>query len=116
MELHAVPDGPDGDQSPPGMVSIVVAVESTIAAIGPPEADAALVALTRKMAAVMDGMGDAQLAQMAGQTAPQLLKLLQELESRAAGRRAAQRPARPSGVAKVRAAHAASPAKRKRAG
>ena len=112
MELRAVPDEPED----PGTVTIAEAVEETIAAIDPPKADAAVAALARKMASAIDGMHGDQLGLMIGQTAPQLLKVLQELEARAAKRRAAQRSSRPNGVAKIRAAHAASPAKRKRAG
>lgn len=112
MSLSAVPDGPQA----PGMVTIAAAVDTTIAALAPPDADAAVVALARKMADAIDGMEGEKLALMIGQTAPQLLKVLQELEARSAKRRSAARSSRPSGVAKLRAAHAASPAKRKRAG
>lgn len=111
MSLSAVPD----EAEDPGAVTIEAAVDKTIAAIAPPPADAAVVALARKMAVAIDGMQGEQLAAMIGQTAPQLLKVLQELEVRAARRRAVQRSARPSAVAKLRAAHAQSPAKRKRA-
>jgi hypothetical protein len=111
MDLHAVPDEP-ADKA----VTLAVAVDETIAAIDPPKSDAAVTALARKMASAIDGMQGEQLALMIGQTAPQLLKVLQELEVRAAKRRAASRAARPSRVANIRAAHAASPAKRKRAG
>lgn len=116
MDLHAVPDEPEPGPGDPGTVTIASAVDVTIAALAPPAADTALVALTRKMAETIDGMEGEKLALMIGQTAPQLLKLLQELEARAAKRRAAQRSQRPGAVAKIRAAHAASPAKRKRAG
>ena len=92
------------------------AVDATIAAIGPPASDAAVVALARKMAAAIDGMGSEQLAAMIGQTAPQLLRVLQELEVRSAKRQAASRSARPSRVSQLRAAHAQHPAKRKRLG
>lgn len=112
MGLAAVPDEPES----PAEVKLAAAVDSTIAAIAPPEADAAVVALARKMAATIDGMEGERLALMIGQTAPQLLKVLQELDARAAKRRAAERSARPSRVAQIRAAHAASPAKKKRAG
>lgn len=107
-----MPDEPES----PGTVTIAAAVGETIAAIDPPKADAAVVALARKMAEAIDGMEGDQLSLMIGQTAPQLLKVLQELEVRAAKRRAAQRSQRPSRVAGIRAAHAQSPAKRKRAG
>ena len=112
MSLSAVPD-PDPDEEPPTIAS---AVGVTIAALGPPDADAAVVALARKMAGAIDGMKGDQLAAMIGQTAPQLLKVLQELEVRAARRRAASRSQRPNGVARLRAAHAQSPARKKRAG
>lgn len=112
MELHAVPDEPEF----PAEVTLAVAVDSTIAALAPPEADAAVVALARKMASVIDAMEGERLALMIGQTAPQLLKVLQELDARAAKRRAAQRSSRPNRVAQIRSAHAQSPAKKKRAG
>jgi hypothetical protein len=112
VDLHAVPDEPES----PAEVKLAAAVDVSIAALAPPEADAAVVALARKMATVIDDMDDERLSLMIGQTAPQLLKVLQELELRAAKRRAGQRPARPNRVANIRAAHAQSPAKKKRAG
>lgn len=112
MTLSAVPDEPE----PLAEVRLAAAVDVSIAALAPPEADAAVVALARKMAATIDGMEGERLALMIGQTAPQLLKVLQELELRAAKRRAGQRSARPNRVSVIRAAHAASPAKKKRAG
>ena len=112
MSLSAVPDEPADD----GRATLTAAVDATIKAIDPPDADAAVVALAQKMASAIDGMKGEQLALMIGQTAPQLLKVLQELEVRAAKRRAAARSQRPTRVANIRAAHAASPAKRKRAG
>lgn len=110
MSVHAVPDPQPGEGE-----TIAAAVDRTIAAIDPPAADAAVVALARKMAETIDDMKGEKLALMIGQTAPQLLKLLQELDARAAKRRAAQRSQRPGRVAGIRAAHASSPAKRKRA-
>ena len=115
MIVHAVPDEPEG-QEDPATVTIATAVDETIAALGPPKSDAAVVALARKMASAIDGMAGDQLGLMIGQTAPQLLKVLQELEARSVRRKAASRSGRPNGVAKLRAAHAQSPAKRKRAG
>lgn len=112
VSVHAVPDEPDA----PAEVDLAAAVDSTIAALAPPEADAAVVALARKMAVTIDGMEGERLALMIGQTAPQLLKVLQELELRAAKRRSAARSQRPGRVAAIRAAHAASPARKKRAG
>jgi hypothetical protein len=108
MEL--VPDAPDEPQT------MAAAVGATIAALAPPASDAAVVALARKMASAIDGMGSEQLAAMIGQTAPQLLRVLQELEARSAKRRSAERAARPSPVSQLRAAHARHPAKRKRMG
>lgn len=114
MGVRAVPDEPEGQEGP-GVVTIATAVDKTIAAIGPPDADAAVVALARKMAMAIDDMKGEQLSLMIGQTAPQLLKVLQELEGRAQRRRASSRNTRPNAVSKLRAAHANSPAKRKRA-
>jgi len=115
MSVRAVPDEPEG-RGEPGMVTIAAAVDETIAAIDPPAQDAAVVALARKMASAIDGMKGEQLGLMIGQTAPQLLKVLQELDARALKRKSAARSARPNRVAQLRAAHASSPAKRKRAG
>jgi hypothetical protein len=112
VSVHAVPDEPED----PAEVTLAAAVDVSIAALDPPKADAAVVALARKMATVIDGMDGERLSLMIGQTAPQLLKVLQELDVRAAKRRAAQRSARPNRVAQIRSAHAQSPAKRKRAG
>ena len=50
MELHAVPDEPEG----PGVVTLAAAVDSTIAALSPPAADAAVVALARAQALDLD--------------------------------------------------------------
>lgn len=110
MDLHAVPDAPE---DPP---TIAAAVDETIAALAPPKGDAAVVALARKMATAIDDMKGEQLSLMIGQTAPQLLKVLQELDVRAAKRAAKSRQGRPNRVAALRNAHANSPAKRKRAG
>lgn len=112
MDLHAVP----GEPEDAALATVAAAVDKTIAAIGPPDADAAVVALARKMAAAIDGMEGEQLGLMIGQTAPQLLKVLQELDARAAKRAARSRQGRPNRVAQLRAAHAQSPAKRRRAG
>lgn len=113
MSVHAVPDNPEG-QADSAEVALLVAVNETIRAIDPPASDAAVTALARKMASAIDGMQGDQLALMIGQTAPQLLKVLQELEVRAKARRSAARSQRPNKVANLRAAHAQSPAKRKR--
>lgn len=110
MGLSAAPD------PAPELPTIAAAVETTIGAISPPAADAAVVALARKMASAIDGMQGEQLALMIGQTAPQLLKVLAELDARASRRQAAARAAKPSQVSQLRAAHAQHPAKRKRMG
>lgn len=114
MGLTAVP-GPAAPGSParPG---IAAAVDTTIEALGCPPADAAVVALARKVASVIDVMPDGQAGMMLGQTAPLLLKVLQELEDRSRKRRSGARGARPSGVAKLRASHAATVAKRAKTG
>lgn len=107
MVLSAVPD------LEPTMLA---AVDATITALNCPPADAAVVALARKVARVIDVMPDGQAGMMLGQTAPLLLKTLQELEDRSRKRRSGSRGSAPSGVAKLRAAHAQSVAKRTRAG
>lgn len=119
MALRAVgggKDGPDGPEDPPGVPRMVPAVEVTIAALGCPDSDAAVVALARTIAATIDGMQGGQRGMMLGQTAPLLLKTLQELEDRSRKRRARSATGRPSKVAQLRAAHAASPGQRRRAG
>lgn len=115
MGLSAVPDDREG-QGDAGRVTLTEAVDETIAAIDPPKSDAAVMALARKMASAIDDMSGEKLALMIGQTAPQLLKVLQELEVRSDKRRAAARSGRPNKMAGLRAAHANSPAKRKRTG
>ena len=110
MGVHAVPD-PAGT---PETAAIASAVDETIEALGCPKSDAAVVALARTVAETIDAMGPGQRGMMIGQTAPLLLKLLQELETRAVKRRSGARGGRPNGVAKLRAAHAQHPAVRKR--
>lgn len=84
------------------------AIERTIAAVDPPESDAALVALARIMARTVDRMTDAERAVMLGQTAPQVLRVLVELEQRARCRREpAGRPAAANPVRDMRRQHAA---------
>jgi hypothetical protein len=112
VTLSAVPD-PSAQEPDP---TIAAAVERTIKAVSPPASDAAVVALARKMATTIDEMSGAQAAAMIGQTAPQLLKVLQELDTRAEKRRSLARQGRPNKVSALRAAHAQSPAKRKRSG
>jgi hypothetical protein len=68
------------------------ALARTLKAIDPPESDAALVALARVLAATLDRMSNAERVVMAGQTAPQVLKVLEALEARAAKRRGPERP------------------------
>lgn len=109
MTLAAVPDGAEDARIAP-------AVEVTIEALACPKADAAVVALARAVAATIDGMEGGQRGMMLGQTAPLLLKVLQELEDRSRKRRSKPGGGRPNKVAQLRAAHAQSAAKRKRAG
>ena len=80
------------------------ALEATVAAVGPPESDAALVALARVLAATLDRMTRAERAAMLGQTAPQLLRVLVELEARAARRRTPAPRAQASQLDRLRAA------------
>jgi hypothetical protein len=87
------------------------ALERAIEAIEPPESDAALVALARVIAHTVDRMTNIERATMMGQTAPQVLKILNELEVRAAKRR--RPPAKqPSQLDKLRAAHVANTRRR----
>jgi hypothetical protein len=58
------------------------ALARTVAAIGPPESDAALVRLAEIVAGAIDGMSAAERRAMLGQTAPLVLKVLAELEDR----------------------------------
>jgi len=62
------------------------ALAETVAALGPPEADAALVRLTAVVASSIDHMSPAVRDAMLGQTAPLLLRCLVELDKRAARR------------------------------
>jgi hypothetical protein len=68
------------------------AVERTLAAVDPPESDAALVALARALAGSLDRMSQDERRAMLGQTVPQLLKVLVEIERRATVRRPAEPP------------------------
>ena len=110
MALTSVPDPP----AKPPRPTIAAAVDETIDALGCPKSDSAMVAAVRLVADTIDDMPAGQRGMMLGQTMPLLLKGLQELEARSVKRRSGQRGGRPSKVAQLRAAHAASPAKRKR--
>jgi hypothetical protein len=107
MGLRALPDAAERP-------AIAEAVDETIEALGCPKSDAAVVALARTVAETIDAMEAGQRGMMLGQTAPLLLRLLQELEGRAAKRRSGARGGRPNQVAKLRAAHAAATRKRAR--
>lgn len=95
---------------------MLAAVQRTVTALDPPERDAALVALAEYVACVLDGLHGGLLDAMVGQTAPQLLKVLQELEGRSVRRagRVAAGPVRRNKVAQLRAVHQAD--KRRHAG
>jgi phage tail tape-measure protein len=94
------------------------ALTRTVVALDPPESDAALVCLGEVIAETIDGMAIGQRGMMLGQTAPLLLKVLQELEERSRKRRAPEKPVqRPNKVRDIRSAAAqAQAARRKRAG
>ena len=69
------------------------------------------------MAATIDAMPDAMAGTMLPNHAGPMIKILAELETRAAKRRAAERPAgRVNKVAQIRGARAAADSKRRRAG
>lgn len=86
-------------------------VEQTIAALGPPESDAGLVALARVLANAVDRMSNAERAAMLGQTTPQLLRVLVELEKRAAARRGPAARKTDNPIQAMRRAHAAGRAR-----
>jgi hypothetical protein len=92
---------------------ILPALARTIAAVDPPETDAALIALLQLLAGTLDRMSRDELRAMLGQTAPQLHRGLVELETRAAKRRKPAARSRGSALDQLRAAHQAHPAVRK---
>jgi hypothetical protein len=81
------------------------AIDRAIAAVGPPADDDGLVALARLLAKTLDRMTNAERTAMLGQTAPQLLRVLVELDKRAARR---HKPVRrePNQLDRLREAHA----------
>ncbi len=85
---------------------------ATLAAIEPVPADQALVSLARALAETADSMPPALRPTMLPQTSGQLVRVLAELEKRAAARR---RPAAraPSRLQQLRAASAAEDATRR---
>jgi hypothetical protein len=85
---------------------MVAAIGQTIVALGPPESDAALAALALTLGRAIDDMPPALRPTMLPQASGQLLKVLQELEGRAAKRRAAERQAgKGNRVRELQAAH-----------
>ena len=89
------------------------AIERTVQALDPPDSDDAVVALARILAKTVDRMTDAERAAMIGQTAPQLLRVLVELEQRALERRKVMPKRQPSRLDEMRAARAAADAGRR---
>ena len=79
------------------------AVERTIAALDPPDGDAALVALVRRQAAIIDAMPPAVASAMLPNHTGQFLKALAELQARAA-KRGQLADERPSKLDQLRAA------------
>lgn len=79
------------------------AVEQTVKALNAPDSDAALIALVRRQAAIIDAMPDGVAVAMLPQHSGQLLKTLAELQARAAKRGQAA-DARPSRLDALRAA------------
>lgn len=82
------------------------ALDRAVAALNPPESDAAVVALAHVLARSIDRMSDAERASMLGQTVPPLLRTLVELERRAEMRRTASPRRGPSKLDALREAHA----------
>jgi len=95
---------------------MVAALRETVAALDPPDSDKALVRLAEVTAAAIDSMPSGQLGMMLGQTAPILLKALQELEARSQKRKAMARPGKANWLQEQRAAHAQATTKRRQAG
>jgi hypothetical protein len=97
---------------------LLPALTEAVGALDPPASDAALVRLAEVVAETIDSMPVAQRGMMLGQTAPLLLRTLQELEVRAVKRR--KPVAAPKQANKVRdirsAAAAAQAGRRARAG
>ena len=86
---------------------LLPALERTIAAVDPPADDDALIALARAIAGSLDRMTRDQRVVMIGQTSPQLLRVLVELDKRAS-RRAKPVKRAPSQLDRLREAHARS--------
>lgn len=89
------------------------ALATTVAALNPPDADAALVRLAEVIAATIDDMPDAVRVTMLPNHTGQLVKTLAELEARAARRRMPASGA-PNRLQQLRAARTASDAGRRR--
>lgn len=81
------------------------ALAKTLAALGLPDEDAAMIKVAEVIAGILDAMPDGQRGMMAGQTVPQLVKVLEILDQRARRRRG-QGMGRPSRLDQLRAARA----------
>ena len=84
---------------------LVPAVERTIKALNAPDTDAALIALVRRQAAIIDAMPDGVAVAMLPNHSGQFAKSLAELQARAVKRGQAAE-ARPSRLDALRAARA----------
>lgn len=97
--------------------AVLAAVKATAAALDPPDADLALVKVAETIAETIDAMGPGERLSLLPQHTGQLVKVLGELEARAAKRRALV-PAVPEAKAPVspldelRRAHARRVARR----
>jgi hypothetical protein len=90
--------------------TVLAAVRATVAAMDPPDTDLALVRVAETIAETIDLMGPGERLNLLPQHTGQLVKVLAELEARAAKRRAAV-PAAPQQAAaspldELRRAHA----------
>jgi hypothetical protein len=83
---------------------LLPALERTLAAVDLPVSDDALVALARAVAGSLDRMTRDQRVTMIGQTSPQLLRVLVELDKRVA-RRAKPVSREPSALDRLRTVH-----------
>lgn len=100
--------------------TLTAAVAVTVAALGAPDSDRALVAVAETIAGTIDAMCTGERLSMLPQHTGQLVKVLAELEARAAKRRVPAEAERPAAVANpvhdLRRAHARRTARAGRAG
>ena len=96
--------------------TLIAAVKVTVAALDAPDTDAALVRVAESIAETVDAMAPGQRMTLAPQHLGTLVKVLDQLEARAARRRAPAEPGKGTAPAnpldELRRAHARRVAKR----